>query len=106
METSNEAQVIDATRSEAGAVLLSQYFGSMRAEYFRREIFDLFTRPAYWPELLTRRPCLLVGGRGTGKTTALRGLSYEGMSHLQEGDFTAWSHIGLYWRIDTNLVLS
>lgn len=83
---------------------LNEVFGGMRAEYFRKDIFDLFAKPTYWPELLTRRPCLLVGGRGTGKTTALRGLSYEGLKHLTSAEMSDWTHVGLYWRIDTNTV--
>lgn len=83
---------------------LNEAFGGLRAEYFRKEIYDLFATPSYWPELLTRRPCLLVGGRGTGKTTALRGLSYEGLHHLEDRKMAEWSHVGFYWRIDTNTV--
>lgn len=83
---------------------LNEVFGSMRAEYFREEIYELFAQPTYWPELQSPRPCLLVGGRGTGKTTALRGLSFEGLSHLGDPDIATWNHIGLYWRIDTNTV--
>jgi len=83
---------------------LNEVFGGMRAEYFRDDIYELFAKPTYWPELLTRRPCLLVGGRGTGKTTALRGLSYEGLSHLSGAELADWTHVGMYWRIDTNTV--
>lgn len=85
------------------ARLLNEVFGGLRAEYFREDIFDLFAEPTYWPELLTRRPCLLVGGRGTGKTTVLRGLSYEGQRRLTGDDVSHWSHIGLYWRVDTSM---
>lgn len=93
----NENEAVRAQR-------LNEAFGGMRAEYFRKDIYELFATPTYWPELLTRRPCLLVGGRGTGKTTALRGLSYEGLNHLTSPEMTAWTHVGLYWRIDTNTV--
>lgn len=94
-------------KDEASAVRaqrLNEVFGGMRAEYFRADIYELFAQPTYWPELLTRRPCLLVGGRGTGKTTALRGLSYEGVDHLSSAELADWTHVGLYWRIDTNTV--
>ena len=90
--------------ADVRAQRLNEVFGGLRAEYFRAEIFELFARPAYWPELLTRRPCLLVGGRGTGKTTALRGLSYQGLSHLASSNIEEWGHVGLYWRVDTNTV--
>lgn len=79
-------------------------FGGVRAEYFREELFELFTEPNYWPELRTPRPCFLVGGRGTGKTTVLRGLSYQGQKALEGDDPTSWQHIGIYWRVDTNVV--
>jgi hypothetical protein len=57
---------------------LSELFGSYRAEWLREHIFELFKEPKYFPELLTLRPCVLMGGRGTGKTSVLRSLSYEG----------------------------
>jgi hypothetical protein len=86
---------------------LSHLFGGYRAEWLKGQIFELFTKPAYFPELETARPCMLVGGRGTGKTTALLGLSYEGRFALS-GEDTAeidrWSYYGLYYRVNTNRV--
>lgn len=78
-------------------------FGTVRAEYLDEKLFQLFAEPAYWPEIHTLRPSVLVGGRGTGKTTALRGMSYPGQRQL-EGRIDDWNHIGLYWRFDTNVV--
>ncbi|EAQ5978277.1 hypothetical protein XR12_23810, partial [Salmonella enterica] len=47
----------------------------------------------------------LVGGRGTGKTTVLKSLSYDGQAQLNPGTPVAeWSFIGLYWRVDTSVV--
>lgn len=86
---------------------LSQLFGNYRAEWLRERIFDLFTTPAYFPELETRSPCVLVGGRGTGKTTVLRSLSYEGRAALSEKEgipASQWDYYGLYYRVDTNRV--
>lgn len=58
--------------------LLAKSLGSFRAENLeRRMLFDLYTAPSYFPELLQPIPCFLQGGRGTGKTTVLRYLSYE-----------------------------
>ena len=85
--------------------LLYQLFGSTRAEWLGEELYQLFAEPSYFPELQTNRPCFLVGGRGTGKTTALRGLSYEGQAALSpSSDPTDWSFYGLYHRVDTNRV--
>ena len=83
---------------------LTNLFGGLRAEYFDEKLFDLFTQPTYWPELIGVRPCLLVGGRGTGKTTVLRGLSFEGQRRLTGSSVKSWDFIGMYWRIDTSAV--
>jgi hypothetical protein len=86
---------------------LSSIFGSYKAEWLQERIFDFYTAPAYIPELLTPRPCMLVGGRGTGKTTVLRSLSYEGQFALNDCRpdlITTWQYIGLYYRVNTNRV--
>lgn len=87
---------------------LSDLFGTYRAEWLQGQLFDLFTEPRYFPELTTRQSCVLVGGRGTGKTTVLRGLSYEGQRALSSRagarTFDAVPFIGLYHRINTNHV--
>ena len=83
---------------------LSELFGSYRAEWLREQIFDLYTSPVYFPELTTGRSCLLVGGRGSGKTTALRALSWEGQNHLSQAAPETWDYYGVYYRADTNRV--
>ena len=83
-------------------------FSGYRAEWLGAEIFRLFTEPSYFPQLTTSRPCFLVGGRGTGKTTALRCLSYEGQSVLYNGESSSapqeLGFVGMYLRINTNRV--
>ncbi len=86
---------------------LSELFGSYKAEWLRGRIFEFFTAPDYLPELMTPRPCILVGGRGTGKTTVLKGLSYEGQYALTGRDASKvceWPFYGLYLRVNTNRV--
>lgn len=86
---------------------LNNYFGSYKAEWLRGQIFDLFTEPSYFPALKDNRPCVLEGGRGTGKTTVLRGLSYQGQYALNKSilkQFDSNMFIGLYHRADTNQV--
>ncbi|WP_146208102.1 hypothetical protein [Azospirillum sp. TSH64] len=85
---------------------LSDLFGSYKAEWLRESIFELFTVPAYFPELTTARPCVLIGGRGTGKTTVLRMLSYEGQFalHKEKIPVSDWRYIGMYYRVNTNRV--
>ncbi len=86
---------------------LSEYFGSYKAEWLKERLFELFTEPNYLPELLTARPCLLEGGRGTGKTTVLRCLSYKGQHMRCGGDEQALANMaffGFYHRVNTNRV--
>ena len=86
---------------------LSDLFGSFKAEWLRERMYDLFKEPKYFPELLTGRPCVLVGGRGTGKTSVLRCLSYEGQfaragrtpQSIRDARF-----YGFYYRVNTNRV--
>ena len=82
-------------------------FGIYRAEWLKDALFKLFTKPTYYPELETPRPCVLVGGRGTGKTTVLRCLSYEGRFELEKHDtatISQWPYYGFYYRVNTNRV--
>src|SRR5205085_8182516 len=47
------------------------------------------------------------GGRGTGKTTALRCMSYEGqfaLKHHDANDVARWQYYGMYYRFNTNRV--
>lgn len=86
---------------------LSNLFGSYRAEWFKDKIYELFSKPEYFPELETPRPCMLIGGRGTGKTTVLRCLSYEGQFALSGQNvekIDEWPYYGIYYRINTNRV--
>lgn len=86
---------------------LSQLFGSYKAEWLKDKIFDLFKEPTYFPDLTTASPCFLVGGRGTGKTTVLRCLSYEGqfaLSKHKAESIRQWNYYGMYYRVNTNRV--
>lgn len=86
---------------------LSTMLGLYKAEWLNGKLFDLFNEPAYFGELKTKRPCVLIGGRGTGKTTVLRGLSYQGQFALANKDPSKvrdWGFYGLYYRVNTNRV--
>lgn len=86
---------------------LAELFSGYRAEWLGGEIFHLFTEPSYFPQLTTSHPCFLVGGRGTGKTTTLRCLSYQGQEALRGGrsiDASDWPYFGMYYRVNTNRV--
>ena len=84
----------------------SKLFGNYKAEWLGEQIFDYFRAPAYFPDLERPRPCVLIGGRGTGKTTVLRCLSYEGRFALDPDPekIADWEYFGFYYRANTNRV--
>ena len=85
----------------------SRLFGSYKAEWLRERMFELFAEPSYFPELTGSSPCVLTGGRGTGKTTVLRCMSYEGQFALRnkaERSIPKWDYYGMYYRVNTNRV--
>jgi len=63
---------------------LSTVLGLYKAEWLREKLFDLFTVPGYFDELKMNRPCVLIGGRGTGKTTVLQGLVLSGSVRFRQ----------------------
>ncbi|HEY8658663.1 MAG TPA: hypothetical protein VIL78_06480 [Hanamia sp.] len=86
---------------------LNTSFGSYRAEWLKSQIFELFAEPYYFSVLQDNRPCVLEGGRGTGKTTVLRGLSYQGQYAIHKNDISQFdksNFIGIYHRVNTNHV--
>jgi len=86
---------------------ISNVLGLYKAEWLNGNLFKLFTEPGYFSELKTPRPCVLIGGRGTGKTTVLRGLSYQGQFAFAGGKqdvIQGWTFFGLYLRVNTNRV--
>lgn len=101
------APYVTNSSNQASDADISEPFGIYRAEWLSDALFKLFAQPAYYPELETPRPCVLVGGRGTGKTTVLRCLSYEGRFALEKADvgrIDAWPYYGFYYRVNTNRV--
>ena len=81
--------------------------GALRAESLGDQVFKYFAEPAFFPNLQSRQSCLLKGGRGTGKTTLLRCLSYQGQAVLraaEAGGVAEWPFYGFFWRINTNRV--
>lgn len=89
----------------AAAKRLNKVLGLYKAEWLNGTLFSLFNEPAYFEQLKTQRPCVLIGGRGTGKTTVLRGLSYQGQLALEGAQpVKDWPYYGLYYRVNTNRV--
>ncbi len=108
METSPPARDELAERSRnAQAERLAAVFGAYKDEWLDKDVFGYFEEPQYWPDLSGPRPCVLEGGRGTGKTTVLRGMAYKGQFARDESRPEAigeWSYFGVYHKIDTGRV--
>lgn len=83
---------------------LAQLFGDYRAEWSEELFAKLFITPPYFPQVKTKRPCFLIGGRGTGKTTALRSLRFD-KSHAHPTQVSAEiPFFGIYIRLNKNRV--
>ena len=84
--------------------VIHDLFGSFRAEWLKDDIYRLFSEPAYFAHLLGNKSCVLMGGRGSGKTTVLRCLSYEGQEALGKQNLETPACVGVYYKINTNVV--
>jgi hypothetical protein len=88
------------------AAQLQQLLATNRAEDLGYDVWRQFVIPPFFNRLSigdTRKPQVIIGGRGCGKTMLLRYLSHESTfsPNREEIPQTALSHIGLYWRADT-----
>ncbi|WP_074248622.1 ORC-CDC6 family AAA ATPase [Mycobacteroides abscessus] len=85
---------------------VNRALGQMRAEYESDdELYGRFASPLYFKQLLGIAPSFLVGGRGTGKTTTLRSMSFGGQARITgsvEPDL--WDVVGAYWKVEPSVV--
>lgn len=83
---------------------LRTLFSDYRAEW-SSDLFDnFFVTPPYFAELEAPNSCKLMGGRGTGKTTALQSLRFDvAMPRLGQPP-TKMPYLGIYLRINKNRV--
>lgn len=77
---------------------LEQCFLDYRAENLYQVFGDIFVKPPFFNDLAGASPCFLIGGRGTGKTTALKSLRFD--ATLAEPR----QYLGIYIRINKNQV--
>ena len=85
---------------------LSSIFSKNRAEEFGYDVWEHFVIPPFFHQLdlkVAKKPRVIIGGRGSGKTMLLRYLSHQTMfsSKRESIPDESISHIGLYWRVDT-----
>jgi hypothetical protein len=80
-----------------------------RTEELGYDLWDKFVLPPYYMALdilNSKKPKVIVGGRGCGKTMLLRYLSHatKFSANRRQIDDNEVHHIGLYWRVDTQFV--
>lgn len=85
---------------------IHRLLASNRTEELGYEVWKEYVLPPFYSNLAlgdTKKPRVILGGRGCGKTMLLRYLSHESTFSptRPEIDPQALSHIGLYWRSDT-----
>lgn len=85
---------------------VNRVLGPMRAEYESDDdLYGRFAAPLYFNELLGIAPAFLVGGRGTGKTTTLRSMSFGGQARISAvQDPNEWQVLGAYWKVEPSVV--
>jgi len=77
-----------------------------RAEELGYDLWEEFVIPPFYDSLdllSAKKPRVIVGGRGCGKTSLLRFLCHQTQFSNKRTNITIndLSHIGLYWKIDT-----
>ena len=85
---------------------LASIFSKNRAEELGYDVWEHFVIPPFFDRLdltTARKPRIIIGGRGCGKTMLLRYLSHQTVFSQQRASIptTAIHHIGLYWRVDS-----
>ncbi|MFW8628322.1 hypothetical protein [Deinococcus sp. ME38] len=93
------------TAKEAIESIITASFSSYRHEWLR-DVHLYYTEPRYFHEISTPRPCFLIGGRGTGKTTALKSMSYEFILESNGYVHTEVEYYGVYHKFEQNITNS
>lgn len=83
--------------------VLDTRFDSLRYETVGAHNVLKFHEPVYWSDLLRSQPAILLGARGTGKTTALRAMAYNGLRSNDDVN-GGLRFIGVYWKFSTSVM--
>ena len=88
-------------RKKANGTPFSEY----REEQVRVNVFDYFVTPSFFDQFYDTKPLLIYGSRGSGKTTLFKALALSEAKDV-EGYLCNNSYIGIYYRIDLNIMAS
>lgn len=84
-------------------------FSKNRTEELGSDVWEQFVIPPFYDRLdlrTARKPRVIIGGRGCGKTMLLRYLSHKSMFSVARPTIPADAidHVGLYWKADTHFL--
>lgn len=90
---------------------LQDIFAKNRAEELGLDVWQHFVIPPFYDSLdldVARKPRVIMGGRGCGKTMLLRYLSHYSTFSLDRNKIpdTAAKQIGIYWKADTQFAVA
>ncbi len=80
---------------------LDRMFSDYRSEWIVDDFDERFVEPPYYHRFLDMRPTFLIGGRGTGKTIALRSLHFSNKDRDGKP-----RHLGIYVKAFKNRILA
>lgn len=85
---------------------IHRLLASNRTEEIGYDVWQEYVLPPFFDSLTlgdTKKPRVIIGGRGCGKTMLLRYLSHESTFSRSRQSISSDSlaHVGLYWRSDT-----
>jgi|GEM_PF-3605116 len=80
-------------------------FSEYREEQVRVNVFDYFVTPSFFDQFYDTKPLLIYGSRGSGKTTLFKALAISETKDI-EGYLNDNNYIGIYYRIDLNIMAS
>lgn len=80
-------------------------FSEYREEQVRVNVFDYFVTPSFFDQFYDTKPLLIYGSRGSGKTTLFKALALSDAKNV-ESYLCNNSYIGIYYRIDLNIMAS
>jgi hypothetical protein len=98
---------MNSAGNEHALSTLRNLFGDNRSEWAPTRFRELFVQPSYFQKLQSTRPSILMGGRGTGKTTSLRSLRFDASFERIESQgqhFGDLEYLGIFVRINKNRV--
>lgn len=98
-------RIIPEVRGRMNKKISGTPFSEYREEQVRVNVFDYFVTPSFFDQFYDTKPLLIYGSRGSGKTTLFKALALSDAKNV-ESYLSDNSYIGIYYRIDLNIMAS